>query len=116
MRWRAWFAGDRMSRHIYRGGTSFRFNADYGKIKDRYVSSDEVRRPPLGFRLARKVDVLSQLTIAPGSCEDVHSVMPSDYLGWHEEADRRVAAKEIQKQCPHCGLWMVWESVRRKDD
>lgn len=43
----------------------------------------------------------------PCPAPEQHTPCPSDYLAWHEWAERMQATHE-QQQCPGCGLWMVW--------
>lgn len=36
-----------------------------------------------------------------------HTSAPSDYLQWHDWAERKSRTHE-QRRCPDCGLWAVW--------
>lgn len=37
-----------------------------------------------------------------------HTSGPNGYVDWHEWAPEQ-AKTHVQKQCPGCGLWMIWE-------
>jgi hypothetical protein len=34
--------------------------------------------------------------------------MPTDYVAWHDEAERRLEAGWEQRRCPACKLWAAW--------
>lgn len=44
-------------------------------------------------------------------CPEVerHTSVPSGYVARAEDAERRLAAGEVQRQCPACGLWAIWD-------
>lgn len=41
-----------------------------------------------------------------------HAPMPADYGAWDTIAIRRMNAKQIQKRCGLCGLWLLWTGGR----
>lgn len=41
-----------------------------------------------------------------------HSKMPTGYLAWHAEAERRGKAGWKQRKC-RCGLWAIWTAPKR---
>lgn len=38
--------------------------------------------------------------------------LSNDYIGWHAEAEKRMAAGEKQLWCKHCQCW-IWEHLWR---
>lgn len=38
---------------------------------------------------------------------ETHTPCPTDYVGRANWADE-MAKTHDQKQCPHCGLWVIW--------
>lgn len=39
---------------------------------------------------------------------DAHTFAPKTYLAWHEWAAEK-AKTHVQKRCPTCALWVIWE-------
>jgi len=37
-----------------------------------------------------------------------HTPCPSDYVAWHEWAEKKAATHE-QTRCPTCGRWAIWK-------
>ncbi len=53
-------------------------------------------------------------------CNDMHHAMDADtssddfgYLAWHEDAERRTKAGQVQLQCAGCGLW-YWPKAKSR--
>jgi hypothetical protein len=42
-----------------------------------------------------------------------HTKQPEGYLQWHNWAEG-MSVSHIQKQCPHCGLWAIWERKKSR--
>ena len=58
-------------------------------------------------------------TKMPKECKKPRRPIPyKDYVGWHNEAERRHQAGWSCEQCPECGLWTKWytpaETRKRK--
>lgn len=44
-------------------------------------------------------------------CQTIHTTCPTDYVGWHEWAEK-MSKTHKQEKCPHCGLLAVWVKKR----
>lgn len=50
-------------------------------------------------------------SVPPCPNQDNHTVHPTGYVqhaNWAEE----VMKTHVQKQCPKCGLWVIWEKKK----
>ena len=45
------------------------------------------------------------------NCSEIenHTSCPTDYLGWHEWAEKMDSKGFIQKKCPACGFYAIWK-------
>lgn len=63
-----------------------------------------------GAQGSRNPDRAGKMEI-PSKCKQPRrpiKVTDSDYVGWHNEAERRIAAGWTQERCSDCGLWSRW--------
>lgn len=52
----------------------------------------------------------------PPKCEHHIETMPTGYIQFHKEANRRYHAGERQSQCPVCQLWLFPDEMNTNEN